>query len=54
MALSRSVNELTWCMPKNRAIERIMPVYQGRIVCVVNMRKKQIVGSVNIAIFVLR
>lgn len=41
-------------MPKNKAMESIIPVYHGRIVRVVNMRKKEIVGSVNIAIFVLR
>lgn len=52
--LARNNMDRTWCMPKNKAMESIIPVYHGRIVRVVNMRKKEIVGSVNIAIFVLR
>lgn len=43
---------LTWCMPKNRAIARMMPVYHGRILSVINMRKRNIVGRQNIAILV--
>lgn len=41
-------------MPKNSAMARMIPVYQGRIVRVVKMRKRKNVGRVNIASFVLR
>lgn len=52
MALSRGVNELTWCMPKNSAIARIIPVYHGRIVRVVNIKKRNSVGMQKMTIFV--
>jgi hypothetical protein len=42
----------TWCMPKNKAIARITPVYHGKIVRVINIKNKNIVGRIKIRILV--
>ncbi len=39
-------------MAKNRAIARMRPVYQGRIVRVINIKKRKRVGMRKIAVFV--
>lgn len=38
----------TWCMPKNRAMARIIPVYHGSIVRVINIKNKNTVGRIKI------
>lgn len=45
-------SERTWCMPKNRAMARIMLVYHGRIVRVINIRNRNKVGRRKIKILV--
>ena len=39
-------------MPKNKAIARMTPVYHGRIVRVINIKNKKIVGRIKIKILV--
>jgi hypothetical protein len=39
-------------MPKNRAIAKITPVYHGKIVRVINIKNKNIVGRMKIRILV--
>jgi hypothetical protein len=43
----------TWGMPMNSAMARMMPVYQGNMVSVEKMRKKNSVGRTKITILVL-
>jgi hypothetical protein len=42
--------ERTWCMPKNRAMAKITPVYHGKIVRVINIKNKNKVGRRKIRI----
>ena len=42
----------TWCMPKNRAIAKMTPVYHGKIVRVMNIKNKNMVGRIKIRILV--
>lgn len=41
-------------MPKNSAIARMTPVYHGRIVNVINIKQRKIVGMMKIRILLLR
>jgi len=52
MKSTRGELERTWCMPKNRAIAKIIPVYHGKIVRVMNIKNKNIAGRVKISILV--
>lgn len=48
MKSTREESERTWCMPKNRAIAKITPVYHGKTVRVMNIKNKNMVGRIKI------
>jgi len=50
MKPNQEVLERTWCMPKNNAIAKMTPVYHGKIVRVINIKNKNIVGRIKIRI----